>query len=72
MFILVNLKDRVRIQPKKFKISIEDAIAEELNERLANKVIINVGLCICLFDILETKESFIFQGDGSAHTIGRK
>ena len=71
MFILVNLKDRIRILPEKFNKSIEDAIAQELNERFANKVIINVGLCITLFDILETKDSFIYQGDGSAHTDGK-
>ena len=71
MFILVNLKDRIRVQPEKFNKSIEDAIAQELNERYANKVIINVGLCITLFDILETKDSFIYQGDGSAHTAGK-
>lgn len=70
MFILVSLKDRIRILPNKFNRSIEDAIAQELNDRFANKVIINVGLCITLFDILETKDSFIYQGDGSAHTFG--
>ena len=70
MFVLVALKDRIRILPNRFNSSIEDAIALELNNRFANKVIINVGLCITLFDILETKDSFIYQGDGSAHTVG--
>lgn len=70
MFILVSLKDRIRILPNKFNRSIDDAIAQELNDRFANKVIINVGLCITLYDILETKDSFIYQGDGSAHTVG--
>lgn len=71
MFILVNLKDRIRILPENFNIPIEDAISQELNERFSNKVIINVGLCITLFDILETKDSFIYQGDGSAHSDGK-
>lgn len=70
MFILVALKDRIRVVPNRFHISIEDAIARELNDRFANKVIINVGLCLTLFDILETKDSFIYQGDGAAHTVG--
>jgi DNA-directed RNA polymerase III subunit RPC8 len=71
MFILINLKDRIRILPELFKEPFEDAIAEELNTRFSNKVIINVGLCITLFDILDIQDSFIYQSDGAAHTTGK-
>lgn len=47
---------------------IEDVLADELNRRLANKVVLNVGLIICLNDIVEVGESYIFNGDGAIHT----
>ncbi|XP_060520838.1 DNA-directed RNA polymerase III subunit RPC8 [Cylas formicarius] len=41
----------------------------ELNKKLANKVVLNVGLCIALFDITSLKESFIIPSDGASHTV---
>ncbi|XP_063984869.1 DNA-directed RNA polymerase III subunit RPC8 isoform X3 [Diachasmimorpha longicaudata] len=63
-----ELKDVVKIPPWKFKRKFNDAITDELNRKLANKVYLNVGLCIALHDILKIEESFIFPGDGSSHT----
>ena len=51
---------------------LQSQIIAELNRKLSNKVMINVGLCISLFDILEIAESFLFPGDGAAHTRYRK
>ncbi|XP_043493777.1 DNA-directed RNA polymerase III subunit RPC8 [Polistes fuscatus] len=68
MFVLVELKDTVRIPPWKFKRKLNDAITDELNRKLANKVYLNVGLCIALHDITKIEESYIFPGDGSSHT----
>ena len=41
---------------------------DEVNRKLCNRVVIDVGLCICLYDILEIGKSFILPGDGAAHT----
>lgn len=68
MFILVEMKNVTRITPDMFNIKLNDAIASELNVKLANKVVLNVGLCIALFDILKLEESFIIPGDGASHT----
>lgn len=68
MFFVVEMSDTVRIQPWLFNVNQEDAISVELNKKLANKVFYNVGLCICLFDIIEIKDSYIFPGDGATHT----
>ncbi|KAB0792505.1 hypothetical protein PPYR_14464 [Photinus pyralis] len=68
MFILVEMKNVTRITPDLFNIKLNDAIASELNKKLANKVVLNVGLCIALYDITSLQESFIFPGDGSSHT----
>jgi hypothetical protein len=71
MFVLAQLRDKIRVTPDLFRLSMDEAIKGELNKRFANRVIINVGLCITLYDILEIKESFIYQGDGSAHATGK-
>ncbi|XP_039621408.1 DNA-directed RNA polymerase III subunit RPC8 isoform X1 [Polypterus senegalus] len=68
MFTLVEMVDTVRIPPWQFQSRLNDAIVEELNKKLANKVVFNVGLCICLYDITKLEDSFIFPGDGASHT----
>lgn len=32
------------------------------------QVVLNVGLCIALYDITSLEESYIFPGDGASHT----
>nr|XP_028601954.1 DNA-directed RNA polymerase III subunit RPC8 [Podarcis muralis] len=68
MFVLVEMTDTVRIPPWQFERKLNDAITEELNKKLANKVVYNVGLCICLYDITKLEDSYIFPGDGASHT----
>ncbi|XP_077976313.1 DNA-directed RNA polymerase III subunit RPC8-like [Styela clava] len=68
MFFVIEMTDTVKIQPWLFNVNQLDAISVELNKKLANKVVYNVGLCICLFDILKLEDSYIFPGDGAAHT----
>lgn len=68
MFVLAEMRDTVKIEPKKFKNKLSVCIAEELNRKLSNKVFLNVGLCIALHDILEIGDSYILSDDGSSHT----
>ncbi|XP_009077345.1 PREDICTED: DNA-directed RNA polymerase III subunit RPC8 isoform X2 [Acanthisitta chloris] len=68
MFVLVEMTDTVRIPPWQFERKLNESIAEELNKKLANKVVYNVGLCICLYDITKLEDSYIFPGDGASHT----
>ncbi|XP_002741858.1 DNA-directed RNA polymerase III subunit RPC8-like [Saccoglossus kowalevskii] len=68
MFVLSEMTDTVRIKPWQFHLKLNDAIAEELNKKLANKVVHNVGLCIALHDITKLEDSYLFPGDGASHT----
>ncbi|XP_037700946.1 DNA-directed RNA polymerase III subunit RPC8 isoform X2 [Choloepus didactylus] len=68
MFVLVEMVDTVRTPPWQFERKLNDSIAEELNKKLANKVVYNVGLCICLFDITKLEDAYVFPGDGASHT----
>uniref|UniRef100_A0A672K5I2 DNA-directed RNA polymerase subunit n=1 Tax=Sinocyclocheilus grahami TaxID=75366 RepID=A0A672K5I2_SINGR len=70
MFVLVEMVDTVRIPPWSFHRQLNEAIAEELNKKLANKVVYNVGLCVCLYDVTKLEDSYIFPGDGASHTKG--
>lgn len=40
MYVLVELKDSVRIPPNLFAVSQREAICDELNRKLANRVFI--------------------------------
>lgn len=56
MFVLVQMKDTVRIPPKLFNLDTMDAIRESLNKKFANKVIQKVSLCgKLLWDIMAIK-----------------
>lgn len=68
MFVLAKFKDIIRVSPQLLGQPIEDVLADELNKRFANKVVLNVGLVICLNDIVEVGESTIYCGDGAIHT----
>uniref|UniRef100_A0A8C4Q1E8 DNA-directed RNA polymerase subunit n=1 Tax=Eptatretus burgeri TaxID=7764 RepID=A0A8C4Q1E8_EPTBU len=68
MFVLVAMTDTVRIPPWNFERILDDAVVEELNKKLANKVVYNIGLCICLFDLIKMEDSYVFPGDGASHT----
>merc|ERR1712168_1698697 len=68
MFVLSEMKTTMRLLPKGFDKNIEEQIMDEVNRKLCNRVLLDVGLCICLYDILEIGKSFILPGDGAAHT----
>lgn len=44
MFVLVEMVDTVRISPWNFQRQLNEAIAEELNKKLANKVSISLNV----------------------------
>ncbi|XP_066963839.1 DNA-directed RNA polymerase III subunit RPC8 [Macrobrachium rosenbergii] len=68
MFQLAEIRHMVRVPPWLFGQTLNDAVVEELNRKLANKVVLNVGLCIALFDVTSLGDSYIFPGDGASHT----
>lgn len=68
MFLLAKFKDTIRVPASHLGKPIEEVLAEELNKRFSNKVVLNVGLIICLHDIVDIGESHIYCGDGAIHT----
>uniref|UniRef100_A0A8R1ILJ3 SHS2_Rpb7-N domain-containing protein n=1 Tax=Caenorhabditis japonica TaxID=281687 RepID=A0A8R1ILJ3_CAEJA len=64
MFILSQLCDTVAIKPHQLNADQQTVIKKRLNERLANKVVPDLGLCICVYDITEIGDSYILPGEG--------
>lgn len=67
MFVLAVVKDSVKIHPSAFDKNQIQALTEEIDHKYANKVILDVGLCICLFDFEHIGDAYIYPLDGSAH-----
>lgn len=67
-----SFTDLVIIEPQDFSKSTVDALEDQINTKYANKVVYNVGLCICLWDILKVSEGMVGHGSGSAHVNGKK
>ena len=38
MFVLAEIKDTIRLPPTRFGLNMQEAISNELNKKLANKV----------------------------------
>jgi len=65
MFIVSEFEEVVKVQPTHLEDDQVSRIVIHLNTMLANKVVMNVGLCLSLFDILEIGDSIIYPGEGS-------
>jgi len=64
MFVLSILKDTVAVHPSNFGAPADQAIIAEINKKYANRVLHDVGLCICVFDLSEVGEGKVRYGDG--------
>ena len=42
MFVLAEIKDTIRLPPVKFGLNLQEAITNELNKKLANKVLMKL------------------------------
>lgn len=52
------------VQPSQFGVPADEAITAELNKKYANRVLHDVGLCICVFDLTQVGEGKVRYGDG--------
>lgn len=57
-------QDTIPIPPANFGVPTEKALINEINKKYANRVLHDVGLCICVFDLAEAGEGKVRYGDG--------
>lgn len=62
MFELVEVKDSVKIPPKKIGKDLEEAIKQSLGEELEGRIYKDVGIVLSIEKILEIGENRIFPG----------
>ncbi|KAI5237641.1 hypothetical protein E4T43_07933 [Aureobasidium subglaciale] len=62
--IKVTIADLIQISPQDFEKRSAQAIEDNINAKYADKVIHKVGLCVALYDILQTSEGLIGHGTG--------
>lgn len=72
MFVLAVIKETVKLRPSKMQHDFVSAIVLALNQKYCNKVIINVGLCVAVHDILDADDPYVYAGEASSHVRGSK
>ena len=71
MFLLYTARDNVRVAASLLHASNWSAVfSDEIDTRYANRVLHNVGLVICVVDILSCGDCVVPPGDGSAFADG--
>lgn len=66
MFFLAEIQENIRLSPGKLRYSFIDAITDALNTKYCNKVVVDLGLCINVFDILEAEDPYVHPGEPNA------
>lgn len=69
MFVIAELKSTVKVHPSQFSKNLAEVSKFELNKKLANKVLHNVGLCISFREVVEFGDSCILPNDGKLKII---
>lgn len=67
MFNLTVIEDVIRMEPDQFGQDTEKILQLEINRKYANRVVHNVGLCICIYDIESYGDGLIKPGDGAVY-----
>ena len=64
MFQLSIIKDTLSVHPAQFGVPPDEALIAEINKKYANRVLHDLGLCVCLFDLVQAGEGKVRYGDG--------
>ncbi|PIA18307.1 hypothetical protein COEREDRAFT_6548 [Coemansia reversa NRRL 1564] len=64
MFVLVVLRDTLKIEPAEFRKTREQALKDEINRKYSNRVLHDIGLCMLVHDLLEIDEGFVQHSEG--------
>eukprot|EP00596_Hydrurales_sp_CCMP1899_P005851 CAMPEP_0119046812 /NCGR_PEP_ID=MMETSP1177-20130426/49064_1 /TAXON_ID=2985 /ORGANISM="Ochromonas sp, Strain CCMP1899" /LENGTH=224 /DNA_ID=CAMNT_0007020491 /DNA_START=39 /DNA_END=710 /DNA_ORIENTATION=- len=67
MFLLAVIEDKLKTVPEEFDRDATEVMLEQIDMKFANKIILEVGLCISVFDFLEVGDPYVYPAEGSAH-----
>ena len=64
------MRDAIPIPASELDKPRPQAVANQIEEKYSNRVLIDIGLCICLFEICELGDSLMYQSDSAVHVGG--
>ena len=67
MFYEIEVKSHVRIPPKRFKESPQEAILSELNKKYDGFISKDLGVVMGVTEVMKVGEGVIIPGDGAAY-----
>ena len=68
MFVLVSISDIIKIEPESFDVDYRHMLIEEIDRKYANHVVVDVGLCVTVYDFITIGAAYIHPSDGASHT----
>lgn len=67
MFYEAEVEDYIRVEPKLFGLETKEAIKKQLQEIYRDYLDKEIGVAICILNILDVGEGIIIPGDGSVY-----
>ena len=66
MFVLSVIEDKLKVVPESFLRPMSEVLQEQVETKYSNKVVLEVGLCVCFYDFLEVGDPYVYPSEGSA------
>lgn len=67
MFYLLEVEDHIRVEPKHFGLTTQDAVGKQLQESFVDKVTKELGYVISVVSVDSVEDGVIIAGDGAAY-----
>ncbi len=67
MFYEVEVRSHIRVPPTNFKNDIKHSILESLNQQFSNYISKDLGITICVSEVVSIGDGVLIPGDGAAY-----
>ena len=67
MFYRTELRDHIRVSPRNFGLSVEEAVIKRIKEKYSGHIDKDIGIIIDVSKVNEIREGVIIAGDGAAY-----
>lgn len=67
----VDFSWNLQVVPSKFSGDALDVLTAQIEAKFADRVIANVGLCLCLHSYEKIGDPYVYPSDGAAHYKAR-
>mmetsp|Transcript_41426 Transcript_41426/g.84697 ORF Transcript_41426/g.84697 Transcript_41426/m.84697 type:complete len:221 (+) Transcript_41426:290-952(+) len=67
MFTLVEMKDAIPVPASELDKPRPVAVGNQIEQKYCNRVLLDVGLCISLYELTEIGDGLIYQSDSAVH-----